>query len=39
MGRIPIPFPEMTYKDAMKNYGVDKPDTRFDVLVISAIFV
>lgn len=39
MGMIPIPFPEMTYKDAMKNYGVDKPDTRFDVLVISAIFV
>ncbi|XP_046448820.1 aspartate--tRNA ligase, mitochondrial-like [Daphnia pulex] len=33
MGRIPIPFPEMTYKDAMKNYGVDKPDTRFDVLL------
>ena len=39
MGRIPIPFPEMTYKDAMKNYGVDKPDTRFDNLVIDTIFL
>lgn len=26
----------MKYKDAMSNYGVDKPDTRFDNLVIYA---
>lgn len=34
---IRIPFPEMRYKDAMSNYGVDKPDTRFDNLVICAL--
>lgn len=30
---LTIPFPEMKYKDAMNNYGVDKPDTRFGNLV------
>jgi aspartyl-tRNA synthetase len=29
---IDIPkLPHMTYEDAMKNYGSDKPDTRFDM--------
>ena len=28
---VPTPFPRMTYQDAMDNYGVDKPDTRFDM--------
>ena len=38
MDKIVTPFPEMKYKDAMRNYGVDKPDTRFDNLVISISF-
>ena len=28
---VPTPFPRMTYQDAMDNYGVDKPDTRFEM--------
>ena len=28
-----LPFPRMTYDDAMNNYGSDKPDTRFDMLL------
>ncbi|XP_064649876.1 aspartate--tRNA ligase, mitochondrial-like [Lineus longissimus] len=26
-----IPFAKMTYHDAMKYYGIDKPDTRFEI--------
>ena len=26
---LPNPFPRMTYSDAMRDYGVDKPDVRF----------
>lgn len=30
---IASPLPKMTFKDAMENYGSDKPDTRFDMLI------
>lgn len=32
-GSISTPFPTVTYADAMRDYGVDKPDTRFDMKV------
>jgi len=28
---LPAQFPRMTYADAMRDYGVDKPDLRFDL--------
>ncbi|MBN1817953.1 MAG: aspartate--tRNA ligase [Sedimentisphaerales bacterium] len=28
---LPVPVPRMTYKEAMDNYGIDRPDLRFDM--------
>ncbi len=28
-----VPFPRITYDDAMNRYGSDKPDMRFDILI------
>ncbi len=30
---VTLPFPRMTYNDAMNYYGSDKPDTRFEMLL------
>jgi aspartyl-tRNA synthetase len=30
---IPLPVPRMTYQQAMDDYGIDRPDTRFGMLL------
>ena len=31
---LPNPFPQMTYQEAMDQYGTDRPDTRFDLKLV-----
>jgi aspartyl-tRNA synthetase len=37
---VPVPFPRMTYTDAMERYGCDRPDVRYDMTIrdVTAIF-
>lgn len=32
---IATPFPRMTYEEAMRDYGIDKPDTRFGMKLVT----
>ena len=32
---LPLPLPRLYYKEAMENYGSDKPDTRFELKLIN----
>ena len=31
---LPNPFPRMTYDEAIRDYGLDKPDVRFGLKLV-----
>ncbi|MFT7671169.1 MAG: aspartyl-tRNA synthetase [Planctomycetota bacterium] len=33
---VPLPFPRMRWSEAMERFGIDKPDTRFGMELVSA---
>lgn len=37
LGPLQLPFQTMTFEEAMRDYGVDKPDTRFAMKVSDAL--
>lgn len=37
MAPLQLPFQTMTFEEAMRHYGVDKPDTRFAMKVSEAV--
>ncbi len=36
---IPLPLPRMSFADAMRLYGCDKPDTRFEMTIVEVMDV
>jgi len=36
---LSLPLPRMSYADAIRQYGSDKPDTRYDNLVLHFILL
>lgn len=37
-GLLQVPFQTMMYNEAMRDYGVDKPDTRFNMRVGTLLY-
>jgi aspartyl-tRNA synthetase len=37
--KVPTPFPQLTFAEAMRDYGVDKPDRRFGMKISDIVHV